>query len=129
MNHKKLLWFLFSLVVTILLASQIQTSTVRANELFGDGVQYVLTFRSLSIGLIDGWGSYLIIEHMTSATTAQCLLLPITRTLADSQPVYCEKFYTNAVFRGFIYFRGHERPFCGGKHMPTSCLKLGDNHG
>lgn len=127
MKTKILLGLLFFLLFTFIL--QIKTSAVRANELFGDGKQHVLQFRSLSIGLIVGWGSYMIIEHMTSTTTAQCLLLPITHTLADSQPVYCEKFYTNQTFRGFIYFRGKERPFCGGKNIPASCLKLGDNHG
>ena len=129
---KKIIFIVF-LAILLVLCSSYQKTIVKADELFGIGTIKAISIRSVSLGWVSAYGKWIIIEHATSNTTAQCLIVPITKTLSDSRPVYCEKFYkpNRLHFTGFIYFRGHERPFCGGKDIPeNNCLKIGEvTHG
>lgn len=100
---------------------------VSAPELFGDGHSLSVPIFAETIGIIHAWGIWAYIEHPTDAGRSQTFMLPLSTTLVDPQIVYGEKFYNklHKQFKGFIYFRGHERKFCGGNTMPASCLFTG----
>lgn len=97
---------------------------VYAPELFGIADAYSLKAGRLSAGVMFGWGNWILMEYSTSKDASVCFVIPITKTLYDSRPVYCQKFYNGERFTGFIYFRGHERPFCSGDRPRRPCLKL-----
>lgn len=125
---------LLLLVIAVIyrVRSNYKTVTISAPELFGDGELHTVSLRSISLGYTDAWGAWLYIEYRPTNDRGQCLFVPLQKVLSDSQPIYCEKFYkSNGVnFQGFIYFRGHERKFCGGNFIPLSCLKIGEvTHG
>lgn len=118
----KSIFFMVAAVLFSVGLSNYSKSVISAPELFGSGYVYTVRVRAFSVGVVDAWGRYLMIEHALGETKSQCLLLPLTNTVGDAQPVYCEKFHSAGRFAGFIYYRGHERPFCGGRSVPNSCL-------
>lgn len=96
---------------------------VSADELFGVSTVYNINIGAVSLGYTESLGKWLFVERAVDDNSSQCVFIPLTKTLSDSRPVYCEKFYKGGQFNGFIYFRGHERPFCS-QAMIRNCLRL-----
>lgn len=123
----------FLIVLIVMMLFPIKTESMRADELFGRAASYTVSFGSLKIGYINGWGGWAIVEKFTAQDESECMLFPLSHTLSDARPVYCQKWYHANSYSGFIYFRGHERPFCGAnteENMPNNCLKIGEvTHG
>lgn len=117
-----------ALLVSVLLAiTALERSVVNAPELFGQGNAYGLRVSSVKVELVSAWGLWLSLEQRRG-DVAQCLLVPLSSELSDAQIVYCEKWYRGSKFAGFIYFRGHERAYCGASSagmIPDKCLKIG----
>ncbi len=111
----------------VFLAARIRTSYLSADELLGQTEYQNVRIHSWQFGFIDNFGKWIVIEHFISSGFSQCVIIPLWTPLSDAQSVYCEKKYNGNTFSGFIYFRGHERPFCGtetnGK-LPGKCLYI-----
>lgn len=103
------------------------TAYLSADELLGQAEYQSIRIRSWQFGFIDNFGKWIIVEHFLSSDFSQCVIVPLVTPLTDAQPVYCEKKYNGNAFSGFIYFRGHERPFCGAEiksRLPGKCLYI-----
>lgn len=123
---------LFALVAVIFRAGvNYKMVVISAPELFDTGDLHTISLRSISLGFIVTEHTWLYIEYRPTNARGQCMIFPSKKALGDAQPIYCEKYYhpSRKYFQGFIYFRGHERKFCGGNFIPSACLKIGDSHG
>lgn len=66
---------------------------VSADELFGVSTVYNINIGAVSLGYTESLGKWLFVEQAVDDNSSQCVFIPLTKTLSDSRPVYCEKFY------------------------------------
>lgn len=110
------------LTLLVLLLLPLQIWQVKAPELFGGGALYLYTDSNRVLGFINGWGSYFVYGKVSD-----CRIVPINSPVGDAKTVNCRIVFNekNTVFRGWIDFRGHPRPFCGAldiASLPVKCF-------
>lgn len=104
-----------------LLANSMESWQVRANEYWGDGVMWAPTLalpqmgehnlgEGRFFGVIHAWGWYAIY-----GTAEDCRIVPLWSPVGDARTAPCGMDFNEkaTVFRGWMEFRGHPRPFCG----------------
>jgi hypothetical protein len=109
-------------LLALLVIPNYSSGTVFAPELFGSGTEYRATVRETSVGIIIAWGNWVSFKK-----SGQGVIIPLGKTIPDAKIIYFERFdIDNMRFRGFIYFRGHERKFCGAnavENLPANCFE------
>lgn len=88
---------------------------VRTPELFGDAT--MLTFRPFGIGLIVNRSYVFAFNEIKSESMATGRIVQVLGNKIDGAdsfvPYLLHYNKSNTKFTGWIYFRGHERAFCG----------------
>jgi hypothetical protein len=128
-------WLFLFLLLPVLFVSQTQTL---APELYSYGIGYGVKTDSAEAYIIhsqwdeeeflflmygkrngdffDGRIVQIAGEHIGSYAPYDC----------SSEFVYCYRRQDKNNWRGWIEFRGHTRPFCGGDKIKSPCIKIGD---
>lgn len=121
---KRLLIVLPLLPAIVFLALSVQSWDIRANEYFGDGTMVALPALQsdrMFVGVIDAWGLYVVY-----GAPDDCQIVPVYSPVGDAQSVECGMVFNDkqTVFRGWMDFRGHARPFCGTRNgdYPQKCF-------
>lgn len=115
-------------VVFFALLVNVSMWQVRANEYFGDGVMAAVSGEQLAfshehrfVGVIAAWGWYWIY-----GTAGNCRIVPLWSPVGDATTVRCAMVFNekDTIFRGWMDFRGHPRPFCGTRNgeYPRTCF-------
>lgn len=125
MNKRLAVGVCLLVVIVWLLAGHAEMWQVRANEYFGDGTMLiVLQWDDIDgrqfAGVIHAWGWYGIY-----GTAEDCRIVPLRSPVGDAATAACAMVFNKkgTVFRGWIDFRGHPRPFCGTRNgdYPRTC--------
>jgi len=125
---------LFILLLFILLLLTGYRSEVFAPELFSVGTAYGLHMAGYEIALIFvQWDTQSFIFLMYGSKQGKTIAGRITQLSGaritsyppyecSTATTYCYERRDTINWRGWLEFRGHHRPFCGGQKLSPTCL-------
>lgn len=118
MNRK----IIAALLLVVLALIWVRVYWTRTPELFGDGKLYFIESRDNIGGLVIGWGIYALYGKKQD-----CRMIPLWSPVLDAEKIACKIVFNqkHTIFKGWIDFRGHPRPFCGAReyeNIPAVCF-------